>query len=136
MMLTMMNDRYEERLAAIEEHVAMLDMIQQLLLRILSIMHPLSNVLAQYGANSSQEQELLQYIDELAERVHSLERNRPSFDDFQRRIGEILPALRDDREFLRLVIDTLRVERAAYRELHEYMIGQGWPSRTPSVGRG
>jgi exonuclease VII small subunit len=134
-MLTMMNDRYEERLAALEEHVAMLDMIQQLLLRILSVMHPLSNVLAQYGATSGQEQELLQYIDELAERVHSLERNRPSFDDFQRRIGEILPALRDDHEFLRLVIDTLRVERAAYRELHEYMIGQGWPSRTSPAGR-
>ena len=129
-------DRHEERLANLEAHVEMLDMIQQLLLRILSTMHPLSNVLVQYGANSTQEQELLQYLDELAGRVRSLERNRPSFDDFQRRIGEILPALVDDREFLRLVIDTLRVERYAYRELHEYMVGQGWPDRTSAPGRG
>src|SRR5262245_22263973 len=104
-------------------------MIQELLLRLMSIMHPLSNVLVQYGANLTHERELMQYLDELASKVRSLERNRPSFDQFQDRVGEIIPALRDDPEFLRLVIDTLRVERTAYRELYDYMIGQGWPGR-------
>ena len=122
-------DRVDERLTDIEARLAHIDMIQELLLRLMSIMHPLSNVLAQYGANSTQERELMQYLDELASKVRSLERNRPSFDHFQERIGEIMPTLRDDPEFLRLVIDTLRVERAAYRELFEYMIGQGWPGR-------
>jgi hypothetical protein len=126
-------DRVEERLTELEAHVAQLDMLQQLMLRLLSIMHPLSNVLAQYGANSTQEQELLQYLDELAERVHSFERTKqPTVEEFQERMAEILPALRRDVEFLRLVMDTLRVERAAYRELHDYMLAQGWPARITS----
>ena len=125
-------DRVDERLTELEAHVAQMDMIQQLLLRLLSVMHPLSNALAQYGVTATQEQDLLQYLDHLAERVHSLERKRPSLDEFQARIADILPALRHDVEFLRLVIDTLRVERSAYRELHEYMLGQGWPGRISS----
>src|SRR5262245_26896500 len=108
-------------------------MIQQLMLRLLSIMHPLSNVLAQYGATATQEAALLQYLDQLAERMHSLERGQqPSLEEFQARIDEILPALRYDLEFLRLVIDTLRVERTAYRALHEYMLGQNWLGRLAS----
>lgn len=124
-------DRVDERLSELEAHVAQLDMLQQLMLRLLSIMHPLANVLAQYGANATQEQELLKYLDQLAERVHSLERKRPVFDEFRLRVADIIPALADDAEFLRLVIDTLRVERAAYRELHDYMVGEGWPGRIP-----
>lgn len=123
-------DRVDERLTELEAHVSQLEMLQQLMLRLLSIMHPLSNVLSQYGANSTQEQELLQYLDQLAERVHSLERTRrPTVEEFQERMGEILPSLRKDIDFLRLVIDTLRVERVAYRELHDYMHAQGWPAR-------
>jgi hypothetical protein len=123
-------DRVDERLSELEAHVSQLEMLQQLMLRLLSIMHPLSNVLAQYGANSTQEQELLQYLDQLAERVHSLERSRrPTAEEFLVRMGEILPALRKDTDFLRLVMDTLRVERVAYRELHDYMHEQGWPAR-------
>jgi Tfp pilus assembly protein PilO len=123
-------DRVDERLTELEAHVEQLEMLQQLMLRLLSIMHPLSNVLAQYGATSSQEQELMQYLDQLATRVHSLERTRrPTVDEFQERMGEILPALCKETEFLRLVIDTLRVERVAYRELHDYMHAQGWPAR-------
>jgi hypothetical protein len=123
-------DRVDERLSELESHVAQLEMLQQLMLRLLSIMHPLSNVLSQYGANSTQEQDLLQYLDQLAERVHSLERTRqPTVEEFQERMAEILPALRKDIDFLRLVMDTLRVERVAYRELHDYMHAQGWPAR-------
>lgn len=126
-------DRVDERLKELEAHVAQMDMIQQLMLRLLSIMHPLSNVLAQYGATATQEAALLQYLDELAGRLHSLERRQqPSLEEFQARLDEILPALRHDLEFLRLVIDTLRVERTAYRELHDYMIEQNWVGRIAS----
>jgi len=122
-------DRVDERLRELEAAVKQLDMLQQLMLRLLSIMHPLSNVLGQYGSTATQERELLQYLDELAGRVRSLERNRPSFDEFRIRLGQILPSLSADPEFLRLIIDTLRVERAAYRDLHDYMVGQGWLNR-------
>ena len=36
------------------------------------------------------------------------------------------PFGRGDAAFAQLLIDTLQVERAAYRELHEYIAGQGW----------
>jgi hypothetical protein len=122
-------DRVDERLRELEAHVAQLDMLQQLMLRLLSIMHPLSNVLSQYGANATQEGELMQYLDELAGRVRSLERNKPTFDEFRIRVGDMIPNLSGDGEFLRLIIDTLRVERAAYRDLHNYMVAQGWLNR-------
>jgi DNA repair ATPase RecN len=123
-------DRVDERLTELEAHVAQLEMLQQLILRLLSITHPLSNVLAHYGASATQEHELLQYIDQLAERAHSLERSkRPTAEEFQERVADILPSLRKDVDFLRLIIDTLRVERVAYRELHEYMTAQGWQAR-------
>ena len=123
-------DRVDVRLAELEAHVRQLDMIQQLLLRLMSIMQPLSTMLAQYGATATQEQELLRFLDELAGRMHSLERNRrPSFEEFEERVGNILPALRTDPDFLRLVIDTLRVERVAYRELYDFMVTQGWAER-------
>ena len=126
-------DRVDEWLTELEAHVAQLDMLQQLMLRLLAIMHPLSNVLSQYGATATQERELMLYLDQLTERVHSFERtNKPTVDEFQDRMGQILPALRKDVEFLRLVMDTLRVERAAYRELHDYIREQGWHARLAS----
>src|SRR5262245_26053008 len=132
---TSLIDRVDMRLAELEAHMAQLDMVQQLLLRLMSIMHPLSQMLGHYGATTSQEQELLHYLDDMAGHVRSLERNRrPQFEQFHERVGEILPALKDDPEFLRLVIDTLRVERAAYRELYEYMVEQGWPARIATKG--
>jgi hypothetical protein len=125
-----MMDQHADRLAELEAHVAQLDMIQQLLLRLMSVTHPLSNVLTQFGANAAQEQELLQLLDELAARARSLDLdNQPSFDVFQVRVAEILPALQGDREFLRLLIDTLRVDRAAYRELYDFMIAHDWLGR-------
>jgi uncharacterized membrane protein YccC len=126
-----MTDHAATRLAELEAHVAQLDMIQQLLLRLMSVTHPLSNVLAQFGANSAQEQSMLQLLDELAARARSLDRNnQPSFEQFREHVGEILPALQDDHEFLRLLIDTLRVDRAAYRELYEFMVAHDWLGRS------
>ena len=42
---------------------------------------------------------------------------------------EIYPEKRHDREFRCLIIDTLKVERAAYRALHEYMEAHDWGKR-------
>jgi hypothetical protein len=42
-------------------------------------------------------------------------------------VAGIFPELCDDRDFARLVIDTLRIERPACRELHAYMIERRWP---------
>ena len=115
----------------LEARVAHLEMMQDLLFRLMSMTRPLSNVLEQFGATRTQEQELLKFLDELVERSRGPERGRPSRAHFEMHVGEILPALRGNREFLQLLMDTLKVERPAYRELHEYMTAQGWTA--PSV---
>jgi len=110
----------------LEARVAHLEMMQDLLFRLMSMTRPLSNVLEQFGATRTQEQELLKFLDELVERSRGPERGRPSRAHFEMHVGEILPSLRGNREFLQLLMDTLKVERPAYRELHEYMTAQGW----------
>ena len=115
----------------LEARVAHLEMMQDLLFRLMSMTRPLSNVLEQFGATRTQEQELLKFLDELVERSRGPERGRPSRAHFEMHVGEILPSLRGNREFLQLLMDTLKVERPAYRELHEYMAAHGW--HTPKV---
>jgi len=110
----------------LEARVAHLEMMQDLLFRLMSMTRPLSNVLEQFGATRTQEQELLRFLDELVERARGPERGRPSRAHFELHVGEILPALRGNRQFLQLLMDTLKVERPAYRELHEYMTIHGW----------
>jgi hypothetical protein len=114
--------RYEE----LEARVAQLELMQDLLLRLASVSRPLSNVLDQFGATRTQEQALMIFLDELVERVHGPERNRPSRANFELQVGNILPALRGNKDFLQLLMDTLKVERPAYRDLHQYMVAQEW----------
>src|SRR5262245_29523533 len=113
----------------LEARVAHLEMMQDLLFRLMSMTRPLSNVLEQFGATRTQEQELLKFLDELVERSRGPERGRPSRAHFEMHVGEILPSLRGNREFLQLMMDTLKVERTAYRELNEYMTAQGWTAQ-------
>ena len=110
----------------LEARVAHLEMMQDLLFRLMSMTRPLSNMLEQFGATRTQEQELLKFLDELVERSRGPERNHPSRAHFEMHVGEILPSLRGNREFLQLLMDTLKVERPAYRELHDYMTLHGW----------
>ena len=113
----------------LEARVAHLELMQDLLFRLMSMTRPLSNVLEQFGATRTQEQELLKFLDELVMRSRGPERGRPSRAHFEMHVGEILPALRGNKEFLQLLMDTLKVERPAYRELHEYMESQGWTAQ-------
>jgi hypothetical protein len=119
-------DRYTE----LESRVSQIEMMQDLILRLLSTTRPLSNVLEQFGATRTQEQELLKFLDQLVERARGPERERPSRAHFEMHVGQILPTLRGNKDFLQLLMDTLKVERPAYRELHEYMAAHGWTSPT------
>ena len=98
-------------------------MMQALLVRILATTRPLANVLEAYGATETQEQALYKCLDGLVERVRGPERDRPSLAFFQMHVDEIFPTLRGNREFQQLLIDTLKIERPAYRELHAYVAG-------------
>ena len=69
-------------------------------------------------------------LDDLASRMQKGEQDRPSYGFFEMRMGDLFPALRGNREFLTLILDTMKVERPAYRELHAYVTAHGWPSGT------
>jgi hypothetical protein len=114
--------------ASLEARVEALEAVQELLLRLLSTTRPLAGVLEYYSATETQEQACYRLLDTLAGRTGGAERDRPSFAFFEMHVNEIFPDLRGDREFVQLLIDTLRVERPAYRTLHQYMVAHHWPS--------
>jgi hypothetical protein len=115
------------RLAEIEAQIQELKAVQDLLLRLASTTRPLSGLLEYYGAKETQEQGLYKFLDELVELTRAPKHRHPTFGLFKIRLGELFPELRGDRQFVQLIIDTLRVERPAYRELHQYMTTHGWP---------
>ena len=100
--------------------------LQEMMLRILSTTKPLDNLLEQYGATDTQERATYALLDSLAARTNGRENDRPTFAYFEMQLAEIFPALRKDREFIALVMDTLKVERPAYRALHAYMAAHDW----------
>jgi hypothetical protein len=100
--------------------------LQEMMLRIIAATKPLANVLECYGATQTQERAFYALLDDLARRVKGREDDHPTFAFFQMKLCEVFPTLRNDREFLELVIDTLKVERAAYRDLHAYMAANRW----------
>jgi len=115
------------RLAALEAEVEELKAVQALLLRLLSTTRPLSGMLEYYGATESTEQALYRYLDEMVEKIRGPQHGHPTFSAFQVRIGGLFPQLRGDRQFVQLLIDTLKVERPAYAELYRYMQQHHWP---------
>jgi hypothetical protein len=116
------------RVAQLEAQMDEMRVMHDLVLRLLSTSRPLARVLEQYGANETQEQALYRLLDRLIDRIRGPERDRTSFGVFKRGLFEIFGAGRDnDREFVQLLIDTLKIERPAYRELHEYMVSHRWP---------
>jgi hypothetical protein len=127
-----MSDTRDATIVDLEGRVAQLEQMQDLLLRLLATTNPLTNVLEQFGATDTQRVAVLKFLDELVMRVRGPERDRPSKAYFEMHVGELLPTLRNDRDFQQLFVDTLKVERPAYRELHEYMAARGWLAHADS----
>jgi hypothetical protein len=113
-------------LADLDARLREVEALQQLILGILSTTKPLDNLLEQYGATATQERAFYSLLDDLAGRAKGRENDRPTFAYFEMKLGDIFPSLRQDRQFVRLVIDTLKLERPAYRELHGYMAAHDW----------
>jgi hypothetical protein len=115
-------------IADLDARVRELEAVQQLILRIMSTTKPLDSVLEQYGATETQEQAFYKLLDDLVTRARGREQDRPTFAYFEMQLDQIFPKLRGNREFSTLLIDTLKLERPAYRELHTYATTQGWPT--------
>ena len=116
------------RVEALEAQVAELKSVQDLLMRLLSTTRPLANLLEYYGATDQAEQALYTLLDELLAASRGPKPRQPTFSYFRMRLDEIFPALRGDRAFVQTLIDTLKVDRPAYRELHAYVAAHHWPS--------
>ena len=116
------------RVEALEGQVQELKSVQDLLMRLLATTRPLANLLEFYGATDAAEQALNSLLDELLAASRGPKPRQPTFSYFQMRLGEIFPALRSDRAFVQTLIDTLKVDRSAYRELHAYMASHHWPT--------
>ena len=116
------------RVVELEARIEELTLIQNLLLRLLSTTRPLAKLLEQYGATESQEQALYALLDRISDRTRGSERDLVTFGYFRKGVDEIFPDRRGDREFVQLLMDTLKLERPAYRALHDYMIANQWPA--------
>ena len=121
-----MADEKPVTLEGLDARLREVEALQEMMLRILATTKPLTNVLDQYGATETQERAFYALLDDLARRVNGRESDRPTFAYFQMKIAEIFPPLRGDGDFVALLVDTLKLERSAYRELHAYMAAQGW----------
>ena len=114
-------------LADLDARLREVEALQELVLRLLSTLKPLDRVLEQYGATETQARAFYTLLDDLCARTTRGQQDRPSFSYFEMQMGDLFPALRGNREFLSLLIDTMKVDRPAYRELHDYISSHGWP---------
>lgn len=115
-------------LESLDARLREVEAVQALMLRIMSTTKPLDVLLERYGATTTQEQGFYKLLDELVTRSKGRELDEPTFGYFIMQLGQIFPALKNDREFVSLIIDTLQLERPVYRELHAYVSARGWPS--------
>lgn len=122
-----MPDNPQERIANLEAKVQELDTLVNLVLRLLACEKPLSALLARSGASEAQDRAVHALLDDVISRVEAGGIYTPAFPAFLRDLEERFPAARGDREFVSLLLDTLKVERPAYRRLHVFVSAQGWP---------
>ena len=117
----------DARLSALEAKVQELETLVNLALRLLAVQRPVSALLERYGAKESEELAVQHLLDDVAGRAERGGIEAPSFPGFLYELEMKFPAIRDDREFVSLLLDTLRLDRAAYQKLHTYVTAQGWP---------
>ena len=125
-----MADNSEARIAALEAKVQELETLVNLALRLLSLEKPVSSLLERYGATEAQDIAVHALLDDMATRARQGGMWAPSFGGFVGELTERFPAARDNKEFVELLLDTLKLDRPAYQELHAYVIAHGWPEST------
>src|SRR5262245_17203115 len=122
-----MEQSQDDRLTALEAKVQELDILVNLALRLLSIEKPVSALLERYGATESEDLAVHALLDHMAKRAEQGGMYAPSFGGFVKELFVAFPSVRDDREFVGLLLDTLRIDRPAYQKLHAFIASQGWP---------
>jgi hypothetical protein len=115
-------------LDSLDARLREVEALQQLMLRIIATTKPLDTLLERYGATTTQEQAFYKLLDELVMRSKGREAEHPTFGYFTMQLAQIFPALKTDRDFVATIIDTLKIERPVYQELHAFVTARGWPA--------
>ena len=118
---------HEQRIAALEAKVAELEALMTLALRLLAVEKPVSALLERYGATESEDLAVQALLSDLAGRAERGGIYAPSFGGFVNDLSERFPTIRGNREFVSLLLDTLKLDRPAYQKLHAYVSREGWP---------
>ena len=122
-----MADDSRDRIVALEAKVQELETLVNLALRLLAVERPLSALLSRYGATEAEDRAVHALLDDLSRRVEAGGIAKPAFAGFMMDLARCFPAIRNDREFVALLLDTLKVERPSYQKLHEYNTVERWP---------
>lgn len=122
-----MTEDHETRIAALEAKVQELEALVNISLRLSSAEKPLSALLARFGATETETLAVHALLDDVLTRVQSGGFYTPSFAGFLSQLVKACPAARGDREFVTLLIETLKVERPSYQQLHAFAAAHGWP---------
>lgn len=121
-----MADNQTDRIAALEAKVQELDTLVNLALRLIAVEKPVSALLERYGATEAEDLAVHALLDDLARRAEQGGMYAPSFGGFVNELVQRFPAVRGDRQFVALLIDTLKLDRPAYQRLHGYASAAGW----------
>lgn len=125
-----MADDHETRIAALEAKIHELEALINLSLRLSASEKPLCTLLARFGATEAEILAVHALLDDVAKRVQAGGFYTPSFTGFMSDLVKACPAARDDREFVMLLLDTLKADRPTYQQLHAFVTAQGWPQWT------
>ena len=119
---------YEARIAALEAKIAELEALVSLALRLMAVEKPVSVLVRRFGATDAQDTAVHALLDDVASRAERGGMYAPSFTGFVNDLYRLFPAMRNNREFVILLIDALKMDRPAYQKLHEYVIAAQWPT--------
>ena len=120
----MADERTEQRLTALESKYQELELMVNAALRLLAVSKPLSGLLERFGATEGEEGAVYKLLDDMVQRIDGDARNRPTLAEFRIALSHIMPGQRGGREFAELVLETLAMERPAYRRLHDFLRGE------------
>jgi hypothetical protein len=122
-----MGDQQEQRIAALESKVQELEALVNVALRLLAVEKPVSARLERYGATEAEDVAVHDLLDDTATRADQGGMYAPSFGGFINALFDRFPAMRNNREFVTLLLDTLKLDRPAYQKLYVFTSAQAWP---------
>ena len=125
-----MPENQDDRIAALEAKVEELDTLVNLALRLLAVAKPVSTLLERYGATEAEDLAVHALLDDLARRADQGGMYAPSFGGFVNSLEERFPTVRGERQFISLLLDTLKLDRPVYQKFHAYIVAQEWPHWT------